>query len=104
MTAIPETLHVEFQEGWAGDLVSVLVDGRVCYEGRPSTRLQTGFAAGTEVQVDAGGGSVAIEVRLPGHGIVEHHEVVPVAEMWVGLSLRDASVQVRVQPVPFGYV
>ncbi len=99
-------LHVELQEGWDGDLVEVVVDGKPAYEGRPSTRMQTGYAAGVEVDVpdDAGGRPVVVEVRLPERGVVARHEVMTGSETWVGLTLSGDNVQVRDQPTAFGYV
>jgi hypothetical protein len=98
-------LHVELQEGWGGDLVEVTVDGKRAYEGRPTTRMQTGYAAGVEVDVpDNGGGrTVSIEVRLPERGIVAHHEVKTGPDTWVGLNLEGDAARVRDQPAPFGY-
>jgi hypothetical protein len=99
-------LHVELQEGWSGDLVDVTVDGKAAYQGRPKTRMQTGYAAGVEVDVpdDGGGRPVLVEVRLPERGIVVQHEVEAGRETWVGLTLAGDDVRVRDQPAPFGYV
>jgi hypothetical protein len=98
-------LHVELQEGWDGDLVEVVVDGKPAYEGRPSTRMQTGYAAGVEIDVpDDPGRRVVVEVRLPERGIVSRHEVETGPETWVGLTLSGETVQVRDQPSAFGYV
>ena len=99
-------LHLELQEGWDGDLVVVTVDGKPAYEGRPATRMQTGYAAGVEVDVpDAGGGRpVLIEVALPERGVVVKHEVTAGPETWAGLNLSGDDVRIREQQAPFGYV
>jgi hypothetical protein len=99
-------LHIELQEGWSGDLVEVTVDGKPAYQGRPTTRMQTGYAAGVEVEVpdDGGGRPVLVEARLPDRDIVVQREVMTGPETWVGLTLADNDVRVRDQPAPFGYV
>lgn len=98
-------LHVELQEGWSGDLVEVTVNGERAYQGSPKTRMQTGYAAGVEVEVpDDGGRPVSVEVRLPDRGIVVRHDVEVGGEKWVGLTLEGDEVRVRDQPAPFGYV
>lgn len=99
-------LHVELQEGWGGDLVEVTVDGKRAYEGRPTTRMQTGYAAGVEVDVpdDGGGRPVLVDIRLPERGIVAHHEVKTGRDTWIGLNLAGDDVRVRDQPTQFGYV
>ena len=99
-------LHIELQEGWSGDLVVVTVDGKSAFEGRPKTRMQTGYAAGVEVDLpDAGGGRpVRLEVALPERGIVVQHEVEAGPETWVGLTLAGDEVRMRDQPTQFGYV
>jgi hypothetical protein len=96
-------LHVELQEGWGGDLVEVTVDGKRVYEGRPKTRMQTGYAAGVEVDVPETG-PVPVEIRLPERGISVQHEVTAGQEKWLGLTLAGDEVRLRDQQAPFGYV
>lgn len=96
-------LHIELQEGWGGDLVEVTVDGKHAYDGRPTTRMQTGFATGVEVDLPGTERSVTVEVRIPDRGIVARHEVSSRAETWVGLNLEGDAVRVREQPSQFGY-
>jgi hypothetical protein len=97
-------LHVELQEGWSGEPVEVIVDGQPAYRGNPTTRMQTGFAAGVEVDVPAGGEPVVVEIQVPQRDIVTRHQIGAGPEIWVGLTLRDGQVRVREQPAPFGYV
>jgi hypothetical protein len=40
--------------GWGGDPVEVTVDGKRAYEGRPTIRMQTGYAASVDVDVSDG--------------------------------------------------
>ncbi|MEW2480419.1 hypothetical protein AB0876_12580 [Mycobacterium sp. NPDC049093] len=97
-------LHIELQEGWGGDLVEVTVGGERAYDGRPTTRMQTGYAAGVEVDLPDAEESVSVEVRLPERGIVARHEVSTRHETWIGLNLEGDVVRVREQPNQFGYV
>lgn len=96
------TLHVEFQEGWTGEAVDLIVDGEVRYHGSPRTRTQIGFAESVSIdaneteglQLEFSDGS-RIGVREPGPG----------GELWLGLSKEeDGTVRVVEQPSPFGYV
>ncbi|BBX25961.1 hypothetical protein [Mycolicibacterium alvei] len=97
-------LHIELQEGWGGDLVEVSVGGKRAYDGRPTTRMQTGYAAGVEVDLPDPEESVTVEVRLPDRGIITRHEVSIRHETWIGLNLEGDEVRVREQPEQFGYV
>lgn len=93
-------LHVEFQEGWTGEPVDLVVDGEVRYQGSPRTRTQIGFAE--SVEIDAGDSAV-LELRLPGGASAE--VTAPRHESWLGVSKQeDGSVRVVEQPTPFGYV
>lgn len=94
------TLHVEFQEGWTGEPVALVVDGEVRYHGSPRTRTQIGFAESVTVEADESavlespeGTKTELRVRDPG------------GEVWLGLSREpDGSVRVIEQSTPFGYV
>jgi hypothetical protein len=95
-------VHLELQEGWAGEPVEIRVAGSRRYSGRPVTRLQTGFA--DAVQVDVEGDSLALDVRVPARSIANERVIHVADEHWVGLSLRDDEVRIVDQATPFGYV
>jgi hypothetical protein len=66
------------------------------------TRVQTGLALTTAVDVEPGRRTLA--VRRPG-ALEARHTLDVGAETWVGVSASpDGAVAVRVQDAPFGYV
>lgn len=96
------TLHVEFQEGWTGEPVDLIVDGEVRYSGTPRTRTQIGFAESVTVDADA---SAVLELASSGGTRTELRLHDPEGEVWLGLSRQDdGAVRVIEQPTPFGYV
>lgn len=97
-------LHIELQEGWGGELVEVTADGNRVYDGRPTTRMQTGYAGGVVVDLPHDASAVVVEIRLPERGIVGRHEVSSGQDTWIGLNLEGDRVRVREQPNQFGYV
>ena len=96
------TVHVELQEGWTGERVEIWVNGARRYTGRPTTRLQTGYADG--VVVDVGSEVIALDVRLPELPIATTRSVRVTQEHWIGLSRRNGRLRIVDQAAPFGYV
>jgi hypothetical protein len=95
-------LHVEFQEGWTGEPVDLVVNGEVRHRGSPRTRTQIGFAESVTVDV-----SEAADVRLdlPDGTRAAVCQPGPLGELWLGLSKEhDGSLRVVEQQSPFGYV
>lgn len=96
------TLHVEFQEGWTGEPVDLVVDGEVRFHGTPRTRMQIGFAESVTVDADA---TAVLELARPEGTRTELRFHDPDGEVWLGLSRQDdGSVRVVEQSTPFGYV
>lgn len=95
-------LHIELQEGWTGERVEIWVNGVRRYVGRPTTRLQTGYADGVVVNVPSD--TVELGVRLPEVPIMTTRSVHVSDAHWIGLSRQDGSVRIVDQPAPFGYV
>ncbi|HEU0285583.1 MAG TPA: hypothetical protein VFR22_00980 [Nocardioidaceae bacterium] len=94
-------VHVELQEGWTGEQVEMWVNGSRWYSGRPSTRLQIGYADAVVVNVSTG--LVRLEVRLPEVSI-EASRSMPIGnEHWIGVSRLNGTVLIVDQAAPFGY-
>ncbi|CAN5154150.1 hypothetical protein BH20ACT9_BH20ACT9_02600 [soil metagenome] len=98
------SLHVALEEGFDGEEVVVLVDGREVFScAAVRTRLQIGLARSFDVEVAPGPHAVECRLRTRGSTVVHHVEVAGAA--WVGVSLaRDGAAQWRVASEPFGYV
>lgn len=96
------TLHVEFQEGWTGEPVDLVVNGEVRHHGSPRTRLQIGFAESVSVEVDE---KADVQLTLPDGTQAEVRRSASADELWLGLSKQDdGSLHVVEQRSPFGYV
>ena len=95
-------VHVEFQEGWTGDRVEVRIQHALRYAGQPITRLQTGYAGGLTVDVDAD--AITLDVRVPSRSIGANRTVRVSDEHWIGITLLDKKLAIVDQPAPFGYL
>ncbi|MBO1269469.1 hypothetical protein [Arthrobacter cavernae] len=96
-------VHVEFQEGWDGGQVEVSVNGGLCYQGTPTTRMQTGFADSFSAEVETD--TIELGVSVPGLSLSVERSISVAKEHWIGLSLKDHStIRVAEQPAPFGYL
>lgn len=95
-------LHVEFQEGWTGEPVDLVVNGEVRHHGSPRTRNQIGFAESVSVDVDE---KADVQLELPDGTRAEVRQPGSAGELWLGLSREDdGSLRVVEQQSPFGYV
>ena len=95
---------MEFQEGWAGEPLDLIVNGEIRFHGSPRTRTQIGLAESVSIELDEGDAADMWLELQDGTRL----EVGPSAlrgERWIGLSLKDAErLHVVEQPTPFGYV
>lgn len=98
------SLHVALEEGFDGEEVVVLVDGREVFScAAVRTRLQIGLAKSFDVEVAPG--RHAVECRLTTRGRTVARRVEVAGATWVGVSLaRDGDARWRVSSEPFGYV
>jgi hypothetical protein len=97
-------LHVDLQEGFSGDAVEVLFDGKAAFrKSNVSTRTQIGFADSVEAQVDSG--AVDLTVSLPAKGL-SNSAVLTVSEpTYVGVSVSPAGgIKFEISQAPFGYL
>jgi hypothetical protein len=98
------TLHVHLQEGFAGERVTVSVDGRpAIVKSQVTTRPQLGLADMVELDVPAG--TVTIDVALEERGET-HSLTIDAAETpFLGLSIApDGSLASKLSATTFGYV
>ncbi len=95
---------MEFQEGWAGEPLDLIVNGEVRYHGSPRTRTQIGLAESVSFELDEDG-AAEIWLELQNGTRLEVGPTALRGERWLGLSLEDAGkLRVKEQPTPFGYV
>ena len=79
-------LHIELQEGFAGDEVIIRKDGRKIYHNpRVTTRLQISLADSTSIPV--GTPSVMVDVELPGKGKSKSISIDGPWPVYLGISL-----------------
>lgn len=95
-------LHVALQEGFAGDAVTVVVDGdKVFARDDVTTRPEIGLATSFDATVRDG--DVRVELRCG-----ERRDAVTVRAadpVWVGFSVDEGGALVhRVSATPFGYL
>ena len=95
-------LHVALEEGFAGDDVTVIVNGRAVFEQRGvTTRPEIGLA--TSFDADAPDGEAELELRYRGRSA--RVEVSANQPVWIGLSLNDSgAMEHRVSATPYGYL
>ncbi len=96
------TLHLALHDGFDGDTVVLLVDGREVFRrGGVQTDPRTNLAA--SVDVPWSDPPQRLEVRLPESGLTGQHPLggqLP----FVGVFVRDGEVRFRLSQEPFGYV
>lgn len=99
-------LHVEFQDGWDGTPVEILLDGDRLAALEPRTRMQTGFAAAVESEVETGRHVVEVSVAASGAAPASafEHELDVSVETWLGISRTADGIVFREQRTLFGYV
>lgn len=95
-------LHVALEEGFAGDDVTVVVNGRTVFEQQGvTTRPEIGLA--TSFDADAPGGQAEVEVRCRGRST--RVKVGTDQPVWLGLSLDESGVlEHRISATPYGYL
>ncbi len=97
------TLKIDLQAGFSGDRVQVLVDGETILEAdEVSTDYSIGHAASAETEVEPG--SHQVEIRVPAKQVSESVSVTVEGPVFVGVSLDDGRLEVRVSEQPFIYL
>lgn len=95
-------LHIDFQEGWLGQDVVLVVNGNEQAVNDVRTRLQVGLAR--QVVVDVPVGTVTVTVEVPSEGLRSSHEVQCSSEHFVAVSLLDGQLVFADQARTYGYV
>lgn len=95
-------LTIDFQAGFTGDTIVVLVDGTEVQR-REGVTTDYSIGRADSVEVDAAAGRVTVEVRVPTQGI-SGETTVDVAETpYVGVSSEDGKVEFHLSPEMFIY-
>lgn len=97
-------LHVNLEEGFSGDDVTVRVAGEKAFEAADlRTRLQVGRAG--KFSVDVADGDIDVTIELPGRDILHRFQVPVAGPTYLGISVdQTGDVSVRRSREPFGYV
>lgn len=96
-------LHIDFQDGFEGELVTVTVDGQEVYrQGDVKTDYRIGLA--TSVEVGLPDHPVTVRVSLPQKGADLSLAVEPEPDVYLAVSYLDGDLQSTRSPRPFGYV
>ena len=97
------TLKVDLQEGFSGDTILLLLNGREVYRGNPKTRMQIGLADSRSYDLPAQ--NLTLEVAAPVSGISKSLGIDLSHDVYVGVTLsQDGVISMRSSTEPFGYV
>lgn len=97
-------LNVALEEGFTGESVLVLVNGKEAFrENDVRTRMQIGLA--TSFETDVPTGPARVEVRIPSRNISgSTMQEIRGGTVYVGVSLEQSQLRFRASSEPFGYV
>jgi len=97
-------LEIHLQEGFTGgDEIEIRADGKLVFQGKPKTRMQTGLAHLFEFEAQEK--PIRLSVSMPGRNLHETFQVTPSLTPQVGLSLDEmGKLKVNTSVEPFGYV
>ncbi len=96
-------LTVDLQEGFTGEPVTVLVNGKELYRGTPKTRQQIGFAESRSFDLPSERHSLT--VAMPSSGLSKSMDLDLHQDVWVGVVLSpEKSFLLRTATTPFGYL
>lgn len=95
-------LHIDLQEGFADDTVTLQVNGKKVFSREcVTTRLLLGLADSVKSQVEKG--LVTIEARVETRGIAKTIRLNVSADTYVGVSVVNDRIEHLVSGKPFGY-
>ncbi len=94
---------MDLQEGFEGDEVAILVNGREAAR-RDGVRTLTmiGLAESVELAVEAS--LVEVEVRLPRRGLSARATVDTARHPYLGCSVKGGTLELESRSDPFGYL
>ena len=98
-------LRVDLQDGFAGELTILKIDGKEVHRSNPKTRTQIGLAEACSFELPAGSRRVTFAIEIPKKGVSGSHGFVPSADLSLGVSVEPTGViSFRTSIEPFGYV
>ncbi len=96
-------LTVDLQEGFTGEPVTVLVNGKELYRGTPKTRQQIGFAESRSFDLQSE--HLSLTVAMPTSGLSKSMDLDLRQDVWVGVNFSpEKSIVLRTASTPFGYL
>jgi len=95
-------LHIALKDGFAGEPVTISVDGREIYrKDQVRTRTQIGFADSIETTHPPG--VATVEVRARGRSAKKEFQLTQ--DLYIGVSIgQDGPIEYHPQLQPFGYM
>jgi len=95
-----ESFFVHLQEGFSGESTRILVDGKLLFEGNPTTDPRLGLAeqfAGSTTST-----RISVTIEIPGRNIKSTHSIDLTNGRGIGLSVANGKVRI-IQADAFGY-
>ena len=97
------TLKVDLQEGFSGETVVILLNGREVYRNVAKTRTQIGLADSRSFDLPPQ--HLTLEVTIPLSGVSESLDLDLLQDAYVGVTvLSDGAISLRSSSEPFGYL
>jgi hypothetical protein len=94
-------LSLDLQEGFEGEAVEVLLDGRTVWRGRPRTNWSIGLAERVELTVPPAGADLTVAVG--GRGPRLEERLAADHPPHIGVSLEGGRLTARRSQEPFTY-
>jgi hypothetical protein len=97
-------VHVGLHDGFAGDEVIVVVNGREAYH-KDDVKTRTQISRADELVVDVAEKLATVSVTLPRRGISKDFQLDSTEPVWLGVSVTsDDRLEGRVTQTPFRYL
>ena len=96
----PQIITIDFQSGFKGYTTVVTVDGKVIFRDRLNSG-PTGYADFVSFRYDEPPARFTLE--LPDYGVKETFSVDPDQGRFLGISIVDGQIKLKLQPGPFFY-
>src|SRR5829696_5946083 len=95
-------LNIDFQEGFAGELVVVKLDGREVHrQDKVQTKRAIGYAASQQVQTPPG--EHTVEIILPDRDLSTKVKLPAADETHLGFSVEGGKISHIISTESFGY-
>ncbi|NIM05663.1 MAG: hypothetical protein GTN65_08605 [Armatimonadetes bacterium] len=100
LTSTGEAFFVHLQEGFSGEFVRVVVDGKEVFSGKPTTDPRLGFAE--QFAGSAQTTSITLTVEIPSKTFKSTHSLDLTKARGIGISIVNGEVMI-IQANAFGY-